>query len=259
MSCLAAWSRQDGLLWFHWWVILSEQSILPCYPCSAFPMNSLFIIFKSSIPAWVPILNFVWARLGNFRLFRFGVCISKSNCLDICFRSRCSSAWEMNFFMAGLASIIWVKSFCVVVLYANSLEVLCISNPAGPGDESLWQSRWQENITSSNTWLLIEVFGESASEPSAPPRHVPHWMLGWKDASHAEEHSNNSHNNDKGDGHQLSSSRCRPGTGLGALCTSVVPVPQRTSWGVKTKICRGPSPQQLNEISFPVLFPELPL
>lgn len=32
----------------------------------------------------------------------------------------------------------------------------------------------------------------------------PQWMLGWKVASHAEEHNNNSHNNDKGDGHQLS-------------------------------------------------------
>ena len=75
--------------------------------------------------------------LGNFRLFKCGVCISKSNCLGICNRSCCSSAervtWEVNFFMAGLASLILVKTFCVVVLYTNSLKVLCITNPTGPG------------------------------------------------------------------------------------------------------------------------------
>lgn len=82
--------------------------------------------------------------LWNFRLFSFEVCISKSNCLDICYRSRCSStecvAWEMNFFVVGLESLILVKS-CVVALYTNSLEFLCITNPQAQGNESL---RWVE-------------------------------------------------------------------------------------------------------------------
>lgn len=77
----------------------------------------------------------------------------------------------MNFFMAGLASLILVKSFCIIVLYANSLEVLCITNPIGLEMKASDKSLWQENVTSSNTWLLIEVSSESANEPSAPPRH----------------------------------------------------------------------------------------
>lgn len=167
MSCLAALLLQDGLLWFHWWVILSEQSILACYARSAFPMNKF--IYNLQIPYSCLVSGFeLWLGTGweTSGCSGLGVYISKSNCLDICYRSWCSSAehvtWEMNFFMAGLI-VNFSKKFCIVVLYANSLKVLCIANPTGLGNESLWQNLWQENTTRSDTWLPIEVSRESAT------------------------------------------------------------------------------------------------
>lgn len=63
----------------------------------------------------------------------------------------------------------------------------------------------------------------------------PHWMLGWKDASHAEEHNNNSHNNDKGDGHQLSTA------GVGQALGSVLCVHQ---WFLSLREPAGESKQE---------------
>ena len=77
-------------------------------------------------------------------------------------------------------------------------------SPAPTPDDSL---RFPLNLPESHL-LHLDIF--------------PHLVCEY--ANNAEEHNNNKSDDGKGDGH-LSSVRYRLGIGLGALCTSVVPMP----------------------------------